>query len=83
MGASMAGSRLLVTATIGAFLAAPAFAQSSPETGEARLRAAIAEAKLARDAAAEALRKTDDAIAILERSVPRDAPVMAEAKSAI
>lgn len=73
---------LVGLASVSLFVAVPVSAQTENSEDEARLRAAIAEAKQARDAAAEALRKADDAIAILERSLPREAPVLAETKSA-
>ncbi|MBA3512307.1 hypothetical protein [Sphingomonas sp.] len=49
---------------------------------ETRLRAAIAEAEQARAAAAEALQKADDAIAILKRSLPAEPAAVSSPKSA-
>lgn len=53
-------------AAVGVLAATPAHAQTVPLLDEARLRAAIAEAKQARNSAEEALRKADEAIAKLE-----------------
>jgi hypothetical protein len=54
-----------------------ASAQTPPTpTSEARLRAAIADAERARDQAAESLRKADEAIALLKRSLPQQTAPM-------
>ncbi|NYT40707.1 hypothetical protein HZY97_08060 [Sphingomonas sp. R-74633] len=66
----MAHWKLLGAAAIVASAAMPAAAQTTASLDEARLRAAIAEAELARDAAAAALKKADDAIALLKRALP-------------
>lgn len=58
---------MLGMAATGLLAAAPAAAQSSIANDDAEFRAAYAELKKVREAAAEALRKADEAIAIIER----------------
>jgi hypothetical protein len=67
----MKNRAIFLAAAAGLAVSMPVEAQTNnPSIDEARLRAAIAEAEQARDAAVEALRKADEAIAVLKRALP-------------
>lgn len=78
----MARVTLAAIVAAGAIAAMPAKAQVASSADEARLRAAIAQAEEARNAAAEALRKADEAIALLKQGLTPSAPLAKDPASA-